>query len=60
MLGALTLCNIHHLKLVLIIIQRTLRFLSACINCGALTESATEQNLYLGFGDPNQWREYNI
>lgn len=38
--------------------RRTLRFLSACINCGALTESATEQNLYLGFGDPNRWLIY--
>mmetsp|Transcript_1771 Transcript_1771/g.3928 ORF Transcript_1771/g.3928 Transcript_1771/m.3928 type:complete len:759 (-) Transcript_1771:433-2709(-) len=38
--------------------RRTLRFLSACINCGALTQSATEQNLYLGFGDPNRWLIY--
>jgi len=34
--------------------QRTLRFFNACVNCGALTESATEQNRYLGFGNPNR------
>ncbi|KAL9189546.1 hypothetical protein ACHAXT_009221 [Thalassiosira profunda] len=35
--------------------RRTIGFCCACVNCGALTESATEQNLYLGVGDPNRW-----
>ncbi|KAL7533720.1 hypothetical protein ACHAXR_005400, partial [Thalassiosira sp. AJA248-18] len=49
---------IHIILLLLYYTQRTLRFLSACINCGALTESSTEQNLYLGLGDPNRWLIY--
>lgn len=36
-------------------IRRSLHFCNACINCGAVTQSATEQNMYLGgFPNPNQ------
>lgn len=38
--------------------RKTLRFISSCINCGALTESAAEQTTYRGFGDPNRMLIY--
>lgn len=35
--------------------RRTLACMMACLNCGAHTESSTEQNLFLGLGNPNRW-----
>lgn len=35
--------------------RRIFQFIMAIINCGALTESDAEQNLYFGCGDPNRW-----
>jgi len=36
-------------------LRRSLAFVFACLNCGAHTESSTEQNLFLGLGNPNRW-----
>ncbi len=35
--------------------RRSLACFLACLNCGAHTESSTEQNLFLGLGNPNRW-----
>ena len=36
-------------------LRRSFACLLACLNCGAHTESSTEQNLFLGLGSPNRW-----
>jgi hypothetical protein len=37
-------------------LQRTLMFLSSIVNCGAMTDSSTDQNLsFLGLPNPNRW-----